>query len=184
MDVVAHGLWAGVGVALLARRLSISPATAATTIGLAVLPDLLQMLPVIGWWWFGPGTAADARAFAVALPGHEPTLPAAVRLVSHHLHCSAHSALVAGVVTLLVWRWRGSLWVPLLGWWSHILIDVPTHSADYYASPVLYPITQRGFDGIAWNTPWFMVLNYAALCIAGLWLLARSRRRRRELAAH
>jgi membrane-bound metal-dependent hydrolase YbcI (DUF457 family) len=63
-----------------------------------------------------------------------------------------HSAVGAVVVTLLVWRLRRALWIPLLGWWSHIVIDVFTHSADDYPSPVLYPFTQRGFDGIAWNT--------------------------------
>ena len=81
-----------------------------------------------------------------------------------------HSAVVAGAVTLLLWTIRQTLWVPLLGWWSHIVIDVFTHSADYYPSPVLYPITQRGFDGLAWNTPWFLVLNYVVLCTVGWWL--------------
>jgi len=52
------------------------------------------------------------------------------------------------------------------------LIDVFTHSTDYYPSKVLYPITQRGFDGLAWNTPWFLVLNYAVLCAFGWWLRA------------
>lgn len=178
MDIVAHSLWAGVGVALLRRRLSLSPRTTALTIGLAALPDLLQMLPVLAWWWFGAGSFAEVRSFAIAIPGQEPHLPAAIFFVSHHLHCMAHSAVVAGLVTPLVWRRRRSLWIPLLGWWSHILIDVFTHSADYYASPVLYPFTQRGFDGIAWNTPWFMVLNYAVLGIVLLWLLARGLKRR------
>ncbi len=63
---------------------------------------------------------------------------------------------------------RHTLWIPLLGWRSHIVIDVFTHSADYYAAPVLYPITECGFNGIAWNTPWFMGLNYAVLAAVGL----------------
>ncbi len=75
-----------------------------------------------------------------------------------------------------MWRLRRTLWIPLLGWWSHIVIDVFTHSADYYASPVLYPFTERGFDGIAWNTPWFMALNYLSLGAAVLWLVMTSRR--------
>jgi len=60
------------------------------------------------------------------------------------------------------------------------VIDVFTHSADYYPSPVLYPITQRGFDGLAWNTPWFLALNYFVLCAVGgsLW---RSRRNARSV---
>ena len=70
--------------------------------------------------------------------------------------------------------WGGvTLWVPLLGWWSHILIDIFSHSADYYAVPVLYPITMRGFDGVAWNTPWFMALNYLALAVTWAWLWRR-----------
>jgi hypothetical protein len=72
--------------------------------------------------------------------------------------------------------------VPLLGWWSHIVIDVFTHSADYYASPVLYPLTERGFDGIAWITPWFMVANYLVLGVTGL-LLFRSRNSRSKRSA-
>ncbi|MDP3082342.1 MAG: metal-dependent hydrolase [Rubrivivax sp.] len=170
MDILAHSLWAGVGIAALGRRLPFTRRTAVITISLAALPDVLQMLPVIGWWWLGDGTFAAVRDFAIAVPGQEPLLPSAVLFVSHHLHCTVHSAVVAGLVTALVWYVRRALWIPLLGWWSHIVIDVFTHSADYYASPVLYPITERGFDGIAWNTPWFFVANYLALGAAGLWV--------------
>jgi len=66
-------------------------------------------------------------------------------------------------VTLLVWFVHRQWLLPLLGWWSHIIINVFTHSKDYYPAPVLYPITYRGFDGIAWNTPIFMLLNYLLL---------------------
>jgi hypothetical protein len=86
-----------------------------------------------------------------------------------------HSALVAAAVTALLWVWLRRLWLPLLGWWSHIVIDVFTHSADFYPSPVFYPITYWGFDGIAWNQPWFMALNYAALLGVGVWLWRRRR---------
>ena len=101
-------------------------------------------------------------------------------MVQHTIHCIAHSAVIAAGVTLLLWAWRRALWLPLLGWWSHIVIDVFTHSADYYASPVLYPFTERGFDGIAWITPWFMALNYLALATAGIALLVSARRRSRS----
>jgi hypothetical protein len=178
MDILAHTLWAGVGVVLLRRRMPVAPRTVALTLGLAALPDLLQLLPIIGWWGAGGGSLEVLRAYAVAVPGQEPAMPALVTLLSHHLHCIGHSAVVAGVVTLLLWTLRGASWIPLLGWWSHIVIDVFTHSADYYASPVLYPFTERGFDGIAWNTPLFMVLTYAALAGVGLWLLVTRTRDR------
>ena len=76
-----------------------------------------------------------------------------------------------------VWVGVGAGLVPLLGWWSHIVIDVFTQSADFYPSSVLYPITQRGFDGLAWHTPWFMVVNCVALALACAWLAWRQRKR-------
>ncbi len=183
MDIVAHTLWAGAGVALATHRWPVAPRTAFLTLLLAALPDVFHLLPIIGWWWFGDGSFATVRAYAIALPGQAPQLPPWVAQWSQHLHCVTHSALVAGAVTLLLGAIRRVLWVPLLGWWSHIVIDVFTHSADYYPSPVLYPITQRGFDGLAWNTPWFMVLNYAVLCAVGGWLWGSRRSARSGQAA-
>ena len=170
MDILAHNLWAGAGLALAKRHRPISARTAMLTIALAALPDLVHMLPIALWWIFGDGSLATVRSYMTAVPGQEPILPALVEQWSHHLHCIMHSAIVAGGVTLLLLSARRSLWIPLMGWWSHIVIDVFTHSAAYYPSPVLYPITERGFDGVAWNTPWFIVLNYAALGVAGWWL--------------
>lgn len=171
MDILAHALWAGAGLGLAGRRRPLNKRTVVLTVALAAVPDIFHLLPIIGWWLFGDGTFATLRAYAMAVPGQEPPLPPDVQLLSHHLHCVAHSAIVAGAATLLLWAALRSLWVPLLGWWSHILIDVFTHSADYYPVPVLYPITYRGFDGLAWNTPWFMMVNYATLVLVGLWLV-------------
>lgn len=169
MDVVAHMLWAAAGTAFAARRFALSQKTIVVTIVLAALPDVPQFLPLLAWSLFGQGPWAALWAHATSLPGQEPVLPALVGITSHHLHCIAHSAVIAAVVTVLLWCARRSLWFPLLGWWSHILIDVFTHSAGFYRSPVLYPLTYRGFDGVAWNEPWFMALNYAALALVGAW---------------
>ena len=176
MDIVAHTLWAAAGVAVIHRRRPLSRSTVAATLVLAALPDVIQLLPLAGWWLFADGSFAALLAYAVAVPGQEPALPPLVGLLSHHLHCVMHSAPIAGLVTLALWALRRTLWIPLLGWWSHIVIDVFTHSADYYAAPVLYPFTERGFDGIAWITPWFMVLNYSALAAVGIWLLMSRKR--------
>jgi hypothetical protein len=173
MDIVAHGLWAGIGVALAQRRWPISPRTALTTVAMAALPDLAQLLPLLGRAAVS-GEVRVLRAYATALPGFEPALSPTVALWTHHLHCALHSAVVAALVTLLVWTATRSLWIPLLGWWSHIVIDIFTHSAEFYPVPVFYPFTQRGFDGLAWNTPWFLAANYAAIALM-LVLLAATR---------
>lgn len=173
MDILAHGLWAGVGLGLAQRRWHLTRRTMAATVAMAVLPDIVHLLPSFVWAAFGDGKFAAVRDYAIALPGQEPVVPHMVELLSHHLHCIWHSAVVAGVVTALLWGLRRSLWIPLLGWWSHIVIDVFTHSADFYPSPVLYPFTQWGFDGLAWNAPWFMLLNYITLAAVWAWLLRK-----------
>jgi LexA-binding, inner membrane-associated putative hydrolase len=176
MDIFAHALWAGAGIGLTHRRWPVKPAIAAATVVLAALPDIPHLRPHLVWFMFGGGTFAALSGYAIAVPGQEPAMLPVVALLSHHLHCVMHSAIVAGAVTLGMWVTRRTLWIPLLGWWSHIVIDIFTHSGDYYPSPVFYPITQRGFDGIAWNTPWFMALNYAALVFAWLWIILKARR--------
>jgi hypothetical protein len=176
MDIAAHALWAGAGALLVRRHFDMEPRTVVATIVLAAAPALVQFLPLLAWVLFGDGTTQALQAYALAIPGHEPPMPGWVVLVSHHLHCTMHSAIVAGAATLSSWLLVRSIWFPLWGWWSHILIDVPTHSADFYPSPVLYPLSERSFDGIAWNTPWFNVVNYAA--IAAVWIFLLWSRRR------
>ncbi len=175
MDILAHALWASVGISLAHRRWPINPTVAAITVALSVLPDVPHLLPIFAWSALGDGTFSALSDYSIAVPGQEPTMPSVVTFLSHHLHCMTHSAIVAGAITAWVWAMRRTFWVPLLGWWSHILIDVFTHSIDYYPSPVFYPITQRGFDGVAWNRPWFMVLNYAALVCAGIFLMIKDK---------
>ena len=172
MDTVAHALWAGIGIAAARRRVPIPRAMALATIGMAVLPDLAHLLPLVA----GGGGLRTLVDYTFATPGAEPVLAPWVAMLSHHLHCILHSAVIAGVASVCVWRWRRSLLVPLLGWWSHIVIDVFTHSADFYPVPVLYPFTQRGFDGLAWNTPGFQWVNYGAIAAAVLVLVLTRRR--------
>lgn len=177
MDIFAHALWAGTGLGFAHRRWPVKPAIAAATVILATVPDVPHLLPVLAWSMFGDGTLSAVGAYAIAVPGQEPSMQPIVALLSHHLHCVMHSAIVAGMITVWIWVVHHILWIPLLGWWLHIVIDVFTHSVDYYPSPVLYPITQRGFDGIAWNTPWFMALNYAVLIFSGAWIALTARKK-------
>ena len=97
-------------------------------------------------------------------------MPAWVQFWSHHLHCVMHSSPVAVLVGVVLWFVRRGAVMALLGWASHIVIDVFTHSADYFPVAVFYPFSDRGFDGIAWTTPWFMALNYGSLATFWAWL--------------
>ena len=171
-------------VALTPGTVALTPGTVALTMLMAALPDLIHLLPLLVWWAFGSGRLADLYAYALAAPGGEPLLPPLVEHFAHHLHCIMHSAITTVAVALLLWLVLRSLWLPLLGWWSHVVIDVFTHSAAFYPSPVWYPLTQQGFDGIAWNTPWFMLLNTTLLAAVWAWLGWTLWRARRTRPAH
>ncbi|TNF60425.1 MAG: hypothetical protein EP306_08770 [Burkholderiales bacterium] len=140
---------------------------------MALAPDLVQLLPLLAWSVAGEGRLPMLLAYSLAAPGEVLPLPPWVQALTHHLHCVMHSALVAGAVTAVLALWLRRLWIPLLGWWSHVLIDVLTHSAEFFPSPVFYPLTYWGFDGLAWNTPWVMVPNYLLLGLTWWWVLRR-----------
>jgi hypothetical protein len=79
---------------------------------------------------FGDGSlVAD---YVLATLQTAPQLPPTMQLWAYHLYCVPHSGIVAGIVTWLAWFFRPRLVVSLLGWWSHIFIDVFTHSSNYY----------------------------------------------------
>lgn len=170
MDILAHALWAGAGAELLRRHHRISVRGAAAMVALAAIPDIPQLLPLVAWALAGHGSIGLLYDYALAVPGTEPWLPPIVHTIAHHLHCTAHSAIVAAGVSALVALLRRVWLLPLLGWWSHIVIDVFTHSKEYYVVPVLYPITYVGFDGIAWIEPRYLAANYVALAVVYAWL--------------
>lgn len=170
MDIVAHMLWAGVGAALLSRRRAVRRRDVVGIAALAALPDIVQFVPLAAWVAAGDGSMNDLLQHALARPGQEPVLPGWVQFYSHHLHCIFHSAVVATGATVLAWLATRTLWWPLLGWWSHVVIDVFTHSAEFYAVPVFYPLSAWTLDAIAWNEPWFMALTYAGLAASALWV--------------
>lgn len=179
MDILAHGLWAWAGAEVLRRRGYMMPKTVAAGVALAVAPDLVQMVPVLVGVLAGAVSGSQLLAYVTANPGQEPILERWVSASAHHLHCSMHSIIALGLISLVAWRGaREWLW-PLLGWWLHIATDVPTHSASYYAVPIFYPITNRGFDGFAWTVPWFIAVNYLTFAIVCAWLYRTRIRRSR-----
>jgi len=59
--------------------------------------------------------------------------------------------------------------VELFGWALHIVIDTFTHTG-IFAIKFLWPLSPLHFDGIRWETPWFLTVTYAALAAVFLTL--------------
>ena len=169
MDILAHGLWAGAVATLIRRRRpDVGRKTVVAIIAFAVLPDLVQLAPALA------ASASDAAplqllyAHITAVPATQSRMPPWADELAHHLHCVLHSVIVAGFFTILAAWKKPKLLFALAGWWLHIALDIPTHSDDYYAVPIFYPLTYWGFNGVAWTEPWMLTLNYIALGAAYL----------------
>ena len=176
MDIVAHGLWAGAIGGALGRKVPVTKGTLWWMVGLAVAPDIVPMLPVMAYGLTIPRSSQFILAYITATPGLEPALPAWAVSLTHHLHCAMHSFVVLGSLTAVLWLVQHRFPTVLLGWWSHVLLDIPTHSADYYAVPLFYPVSDRAFSGVAWTEPWVLAANYVALALIYLWLRRRKER--------
>lgn len=178
MDMLSHALWADIGRRTVSGKSSEKRRLIGWLVAGGLLPDIFHAIPVSIWALLGTGSPWETvLAYALATPGTEPPMPAWVIETSQVVHCSLHSAILAGFVSFLIWPGGNiKLQYLLLGWWSHILIDTFTHSADYYPVRTFYPLSEWSFDGWAWNSPTFIATNYLLLGLVYLGIgLSRKR---------
>ena len=57
----------------------------------------------------------------------------------------------------------------MLAWPLHILLDFPFHTADFFPTPILWPLIDIRFDGISWGNPYVWFSNIAGLIILFLY---------------
>jgi len=118
MDIIAHGLWAAAG-ATVARKSAYARIRLGWTVFWAMFPDLLAFAPpvAIGLWLLVTGGSLRR--------GRLPHVNFAVPLypVGHSLIVFL---LVFGVASVLARR----VILELLGWLSHILIDISRTASD------------------------------------------------------
>lgn len=178
MDTFSHGLWAGVlakGInkAQDKRRINIW-----ATMLWGVFPDIFAFGFTFAWviW----SVAFDGHSFS-DFGGQpavvEPTSGDSVWLfqLSHVLYNVSHSLVIFSVVFFAVWAYFKQARLELLGWFLHIIMDVPTHTYAFFPTPVFWPIVDWKFDGMQWGQWWFILLNYTLLLFAYALLHVRRR---------
>lgn len=86
-----------------------------------------------------------------------------------YLYQYSHSLVVWAFVFCVVWFFSKRPRFELLGWALHILIDIPSHTLAFYATPFLFPISDYRFPyGVSWANFYYMIINYSLLL--ALWL--------------
>lgn len=173
MDVFAHTLWAAAAARGVNLKLEADHSAYRFNIGWAafwgVIPDLFAFtIPFIWVFW---QRMILRHPVDFIRPGIEPTGTAAKMMeLSHNLYNISHSVIVFAIVFGLVWALRGQPYWELSAWLLHIVIDVPTHTKDFFPTPILWPVSSLKFSGISWAEPWFMAVNYGALVLVYLLL--------------
>lgn len=160
MDILAHMLWANAGGKglnkIIEKKEKPTPKlNLAWTTFFGVFPDLFAFLiPFIisfGSLIINGGEFFDAR--------HHSAFG-----ISPYLYNYSHSLVIWAVVFIIAWIYYKRPRFELLGWALHILIDIPSHSIGFYATPFLFPISEYRFPyGISWGNMWYMIVNYSLL---------------------
>lgn len=184
MDIFAHGLWGAVAAKaanLALRKKNVKtgkvhePLRIEQAAWWSIFPDIAAFLPLFVFFGIG-ALLGELDLSAMPRPSEVEMLAVGNEGIfgfTRLIYSLSHSIFVFGAVFLLVTVFRRSRRVKIrtyrglpyemLGWMFHVLIDVPTHSYTFYPTPFLFPFSKYMFDGLPWGTPWFLVLNYAAL---------------------
>lgn len=150
MDTLSHGLWGAIAFGRKNKK------DFWVSFLCGVLPDLLAFGPFFILTFFGIYEYPD---FSDAAQRTLYELPQFV----YQIYAVTHSAVVFALVYFLIALWRKSPYIPLGAWGLHILIDIPTHSTDFFATPFLWPLSDYQFNGVSWGVWWIFIPNVVLL---------------------
>lgn len=167
MDTLSHGLW---GSIFFGRKLR-KDFWMAFLFG--VLPDILSFGIYTVGTWVGIFEHPDFSS------GKHPD-PSMIPAFVHHSYDVTHSLVIFLVVFGIVWMVRRRIYWPMLAWPLHILYDIPTHSADFFPTPFLWPLSDFYIYGTSWGQPWIFFPNWIALLFCLYWFFLRPRWRRKN----
>jgi len=185
MDVISHGLWVGA----IYKAINLEKRT----------KERLKVWKAVLWGIF-PDVLSFAILFAYMIIGlifgmnNFSGIPNPSQIEPHTVYSSnpifhltgilynlSHSSLifilVFAIISLLYWK---PLWT-MCAWGVHILIDIPTHSYEFYPTPVFWPISGWRFDGFSWANPWFLAMNYIVLIGIYIFLIRWERKLIRKI---
>jgi hypothetical protein len=155
MDVISHGLWGGI---VLGRK---NKRNFLLAFLFGIMPDIFSFGILTLLTWLGIQKEIDWSA------GMPPM--SAIPQYVHTLYNITHSLIIFAVVFGLVFLiTKKPIWV-MLAWPLHILLDIFTHSLEFFPTPFLWPIANYYFNGINWSSPYIFFTNWLILIILYIW---------------
>jgi len=92
---------------------------------------------------------------------HRPNFPEYIST----LYNISHSLIICALVFGIIYAFRKKLYIWMIGWPLHILMDIPTHEKEFFPTLFLYPFSNFVVDGIRWSNPYIFFTNWGLLII-------------------
>ena len=152
MDIISHGLYAGIAFGRKQKREYI------TAFLFGILPDLIAFGPYFLSMFLGiaAGPTGDFdNPKAIIVPNYV-----------HAIYNVSHSLVIYAIFFALLWLLAKKSFAKLtFGWPLHILVDIPLHSLQFFPTPFLWPISNFHIDGTSWGNPYIFFPNLAFIVI-------------------
>lgn len=166
MDIISHGLWGGLAFGRKDKK------TYLLAFFFGLFPDLFS---------FGIFTVMSVLGFATSPDWSQgPPTNEAIPQFVHVLYDLTHSLIMFALVFGLLWLVLRKPFLPMLAWGLHILVDIPTHSFDFFPTPFLEPLSNFMIDGISWGQPLIFYPNVILLIVGYVVWWASKRRQKKS----
>lgn len=135
----------------------------------ALLPDLGFLLILLYVFFGTPSSVGMTEALR--------DMPSVLLNVYYLLH----SFVTFGIVAVIIWKLRPKLLPAMIGWFIHIVMDIPFHEGGTFATRFIYPISGEVYvSGVNWFDWRVLGLSYLALLIVYIYTIRRENKKHRR----
>ena len=151
MDIISHGLW---GAASFGRK---NRKSFWLSFFFGMCPDLFSF----GIYFIAVFLGLNPAPSFHMEPPQDSFIPSYV----HTLYNISHSLITFTVLFFLLWLIFKRPIYEFLAWGLHILMDIPTHSYQFFPTPFLWPFSSVQVNGIPWSHAVIMIPNIILLVL-------------------
>ncbi|MDP3740794.1 MAG: hypothetical protein Q8R08_00520 [bacterium] len=156
MDIISHGLWGSIAFGRKNKK------SFWTAFLFGIAPDFLAFAPLFTLIFLG---IYERPPISLVEPPDVSLIP----LFVYGVYNITHSLFVFAAAFLIIWLIRRRPLWEIYAWGLHIILDIPTHSYQFFPTPFLWPISDFRIDGIGWASPLIFFPNIAILIILYIW---------------
>ena len=98
------------------------------------------------------------RLFSVGLQLGKPAIEE-IPLWVIELYNISHSIITAFILIFITYLINKDLAWPMLAWPVHIIVDLLTHSIEFFPTPIFWPLSDFKFDGVPWSNIYVFITN-------------------------